>query len=139
MMEFQTHTPVKYEDLTLAQNKEICNGCGGKGGWVKPPHRILFAPACNPHDYDYSCGCSWWDKIKADWKLRQGIRQIVKTINIQILRDHLYFNESLLPDFAIRQIYIRWADVYLAGVTIAGKLFFYFGPKKKYPIIKEEQ
>ncbi len=32
----------KYEDLTPEEKKEICNGCGGKGGWIKPPHAVFF-------------------------------------------------------------------------------------------------
>jgi hypothetical protein len=135
-MEFQNHTPVKYDDLTQAQKKEICNGCGGKGGFVKPPHSILFKPVCDPHDYDYWSGCSWWDKIKADWKMHQGMKKAVKKMDIQILRDHLYFNESLLPDWAVRQIYYRWADAYFAGVSVAGKLYFYFDKNKRYPCMK---
>ena len=29
----------KYEDLTPEERMEICNGCGGKGSIIKPPHR----------------------------------------------------------------------------------------------------
>lgn len=135
-MKFQTDIPVKYEDLTEDQKNEICNGCGGKGGLVKPPYRVFFNPICHRHDYDYWCGCSWWDKIKADWNLRQGMINAVKTTGIQVLRDHLYFNEILIPDWAIRQIYYRWADAYFIGVSLAGKLYFYFADKKRYPEVE---
>ena len=137
MMESQTHTPVKYEDLTPDQKKEICNGCGGKGGWIKPPHRVLFKESCQPHDYNYFVGCSWWDKIKADWKLRRSMRAKVKTTKIRDLRNHLYFEDKFLPDWAIRQIYYRWADAYFAGVLAAGAVYFYFGDKKRYPKTEE--
>ncbi len=58
----------KYEDLTPEEKKEICNGCGGKGGWIKPPHRVFFEASCNHHDYGYWKGCTEEDRKKCDKK-----------------------------------------------------------------------
>jgi hypothetical protein len=116
----------RYEDLTLKEKARICNGCGGKGGFITPPHADLFKEECNNHDYDYHVGGSLWDKIKADFKLRLNMRQKIKTESITSLRAHLYFNNALLPDWMIRQIYHRWADAYCMGVVIAGGRYFNF-------------
>ncbi len=124
---------MKYEDLTQEQIDEICNGCGGKGGYVKPPHALLFRPDCNQHDYQYYIGCTWWHRLKADWMLRSLMRTRIKNTNAVALRDHLYIEDKYLPDFMVRQIFYRWADLYCAGVMAAGWQFFYFGNKKRYP------
>lgn len=58
----------KYEDLTPEEKAEICNGCGGKGGWIKPPHRIFFDASCNHHDYGYWCGGTEEDRLNCDSK-----------------------------------------------------------------------
>ena len=44
---------MKYEELDVKQKAYICNGCGGKGGFVKPPYRIFFNASCNHHDYGF--------------------------------------------------------------------------------------
>ncbi len=124
---------LKYEDLTDAQKEFICNGCGGKGGKIKPPHAELFKEDCHYHDYLYYIGCKWWHRIKADWKLRSLMRARIKTTNMVSLRDHLYINDRWLPDFAISQIYYRWADAYCMGVVVVGWKYFYSGPEKRDP------
>ena len=116
-----------FEVLTPDQRADICNGCGGKGAKIKPPHAILFAPDCNKHDYDYFLGCKETDRLKADWKLRSRMRDRIKTVKIEVLRDHLYINDRFFPGWLVRQIFFRWADAYCIGVMIAGRKFFYYG------------
>jgi len=117
---------VTVKDLTPEQKKDICNGCGGKGGWIKPPHAKLFRDDCNEHDLLYYIGHTWWDRMKADWKLRKDIRTRIKNTNIVSLRDHLYITDKFIPDIGIRQIYYRWADLYCIGVIAAGWKYFNF-------------
>jgi|LGOV01.1.fsa_nt_gb hypothetical protein len=38
--------PTTYTELSPEQKKEICNGCGAKGGWIKVPN-FLFKASCN--------------------------------------------------------------------------------------------
>ena len=40
-----------YKDLTDTQKQAICNGCGGKGGFINPPE-FLFHASCNHHILD---------------------------------------------------------------------------------------
>lgn len=58
------HTP--YELLTPEEKKEICNGCGGKGSSVVPPHAVFFEASCNHHDYGYWKGGAEEDRKKCD-------------------------------------------------------------------------
>lgn len=37
---------LKYSDLTDEQKEIICNGCGGKSGWLNPPE-LLFNASCS--------------------------------------------------------------------------------------------
>lgn len=122
---------MKYEDLTQEQKELICNGCGGKGGYFKPPHNKLFVEDCNRHDFDYHVGCTWLDRLKADWELRKNMRKRIRTTNIEALRDCLYIDDRLIPNVVIRQIYYRWCDAYFAGVVVAGRHYFYYAATKR--------
>ena len=133
-IKWQTETPVEFGALTVEQEAEICNGCGGKDSWFKPGHADLFRQPCQPHDYNYAVGGNAWDKIRADWRLRSRIRAQVKKLDIQVLRDNLWLDDRPYPDFMIRQIYYRWADLYFAGVLAGGHEFFHFG-KKRWPVM----
>lgn len=54
-----------YKSLTKRQRKFICNGCGGKGGFVNPPE-FLFHASCNHHDFLYWRGGTEEDRENAD-------------------------------------------------------------------------
>ena len=138
IMKWQTKNPVAYADLTESQVSEICNGCGASKSKFRPPHYRLFKHQCCPHDYDYAVGGNWWDKVKADWRLRSRIRGRVKAVDIMALRDNLYLDDDLFPDFMIRQIYYRWADGYFLGVMFGGNPSFRFDSKKQWPEVKNE-
>ncbi len=45
--------PCRYRNLTEVEKNVICNGCGAKGGWFKPPN-YCFTASCNHHDFN------WW-------------------------------------------------------------------------------
>lgn len=56
---------LSYSELTDKQKSLVCNGCGGKGGLVKPPN-FLFKASCNQHDFYYWRGGTEEDRLKAD-------------------------------------------------------------------------
>lgn len=115
-METQTEYKIAYENLTAKEKKEICNGCGGKGGFVKPPHKAFYKASCNHHDYAYFVGCTKEDKNKAD-----------KMFYELMIKDC-----SSLPWYS----YIRyrpWCWLYYNAVKMIGSKFFYYGDAKRYP------
>ena len=112
-MKWQTKTRVKYEDLPRECKKEICNGCGGKGGWVKPPHRIFFKTSCNHHDYGYACGGTEEDRKQGDL----------------MLLNFMFYDCSFLPWW--RKVrYLPWCFVYYFSVRAFGGKYFYYGTKR---------
>lgn len=107
---------IKYEDLSEEQKSIICNGCGGKGGFVKPPHAVFFETSCNHHDYGYYKGCKERDRIACDRKLKQA----------------MYKDCKRLPWY--KQIrYLPWCDLYYKAVRLFGSQFFYYAAEKRYP------
>ena len=133
-MQWQSDYIVPFSDLTLNQKEEICNGCGGSESCFKPSHAKLFRPACQPHDYDYAVGGGWLVKVKSDLRLRGRIRLLVASTDIRVLREGLVANDALLPDWAVRQVYYRWADAYFIGVTVGGIGYFRYGPQR-WPVM----
>ena len=117
MIEWQTETPVRYEDLTPEMKKDICNGCGGKGGIVKPPHRAFFKASCNHHDYGYACGGSKLERQQAD----------------RILYKYMVEDCASLP-WAKWIRYRPWCELYYRAVRIMGWKFFHFGDRR-WPVI----
>jgi len=65
----------KYEDLTSEEKAGICNGCGGKGGIVVPPHAIFFEASCDHHDYGYWKGGTKTDRLKCDRGLYAAMKR----------------------------------------------------------------
>lgn len=63
---WQTHTPVKFEDIPKELMLLITNGCGGKGGWIVPPHALFYYTSCNHHDYGYGCGGNGKNRLECD-------------------------------------------------------------------------
>jgi len=56
---------MKYEYLTEKQKAYICNGCGAKSGFVRPPKKIFFKASCNHHDHGHWKGGSEWQRWKS--------------------------------------------------------------------------
>lgn len=136
-MKWQGKVKVKYQSLSKNQKRQIVNGCGASNSRFRPPHFKLFADECGPHDYDYACGGTWFHKVSADFRLRSRILKKTKITDIQILRDNLYLDDALFPDWAIRGIYKWWANGYFAGVLFGGNSSFRFdwtGPQ--WPVME---
>ena len=101
---------VTYENLTLKQKAFICNGCGGKGGWIKPPAIAIFDKPCGEHDFDYWLGCTDEDRKKADESFYKRMKKAVK-------------NKAFC--------YYIWAYGYYIAVRVFGKKHFNTSLKQK--------
>ena len=112
---------VIYKDLTKEQKAFICNGCGGKGGWIKPPN-FIFSKPCGEHDFDYWLGCDDEHKKKAD-------ESFYKRMKVKISQAKWYKK----PHYHI------WAYTYYKAVRIGGKKYFYYSnTQKTYTDLKLE-
>lgn len=104
---------IKYADLTPEQKKFVCNGCGGKGGWINPPE-FLFHASCNHHDFKYWQGCTEEDRLKADKEFYEAMKVDVSNAK-----------------WFLKPYYHTWAWTYYKAVQISGKKFFHYGDRKK--------
>ena len=104
----------RYRNLTERQKSEICNGCGGKGGIVTPPHAKLFKEECNQHDFNYFLGYNEEHRLKADRQLQSAMLAKVSTM--------AWYNKLR---------YWPWCRLYYRAVRIVGKKFFYYGNKEQ--------
>jgi len=122
MNNWQNEIKIPYELLTLEQKTEICNGCGGKGSWVKPPLKAFYRTSCNHHDYGYWCGVTEEVRKACDQKLRRNMRKDCKKLS-----------------FIKKFIYRPWCSLYYVAVRLKGSEYFYWGTKKRWPIPTKEQ
>jgi hypothetical protein len=97
----------KYEDLSEQLKELICNGCGGKGSIVTPPHAIFFETSCNHHDYGYFKGGTKVDRKHCDLKLREA----------------MYKDCKKLPWYK-KLRYLPWCELYYRAVRMFGHKFF---------------
>ena len=101
---------VRYSNLSLKQKNSICNGCGGKGGWVKPIHGTFFKDECNQHDFNYFLGFTEKHRKKADVQLKKAMQDKVRKLG--------FWNRQRLGP---------WCHIYYAAIRIMGKKYFYYG------------
>jgi len=105
----------KYKDLTPEQKKHICNGCGGKGGVVKPPN-FIFKASCNHHDFLFWIGFSIKHFLIANTKFYKWMRVDIKESKVRWYK---------------KTYYHTWAFTYYMFVNAAGVKFFHFSDTKK--------
>ena len=103
---------LRYRDLTDWQKKEIVNGCGGKGGWLRPPD-FLFKASCNQHDFYYWRGGNSSDKKTADKAFYKFMKKDCD--------DAKWYN---------RVLHYKTAWTYYMAVKLFGKSYFGFGDMK---------
>jgi hypothetical protein len=101
---------LKYKDLSQEEKKLICNGCGGKGGWIKPPN-FLFKASCSHHDFLYFRGHNKKDRLKADYRFLKYMLVDVMSIENALKRILAFFT----------------AFIYFFAVRLCGAKFFYYG------------
>jgi hypothetical protein len=64
-----------FDQMTPAQKNTCCNGCGGKGGSLRPPHWFGLEEDCNWHDWMYYLGGTKADRLVADRGLHDRIQR----------------------------------------------------------------
>lgn len=69
--------PLRFRHLTEAERSAICNGCGGKGGFVPVPN-FFFTASCDHHDFKYWQGCTDLDRERADREFYLAMKRDVK-------------------------------------------------------------
>lgn len=57
--------PCRFRNLNSLERGVICNGCGGKGGFFRPP-QYRFRASCNHHDFNYWIGGGDVERKEAD-------------------------------------------------------------------------
>jgi len=101
---------IKYSDLNQKQKDRITNGCGTKGGWIKPPN-FIFKASCNQHDFYYWRGVTEHQREIADTSFYKYMKLDIKNANYGFLK---------------RSWYSTWAFSYYKAVRIFGKKAFNF-------------
>jgi len=104
---------LKYKDLTKEQKDFICNSCGGKGGWIKPPD-FIFKASCNHHDFRYWRGATEDDRRLADKEFYGWTRADIEDAK-----------------WYLKAYYHVWAFTYFQFVRFGGRKYFYYGEKPK--------
>lgn len=69
--------PEEWWDLTEIQRKDICNGCGAKGGVDYVPdtmYGLSVKEACDIHDFCYHIGMDRWE---ADIMFYSNMRKLI--------------------------------------------------------------
>lgn len=98
----------RWSQLSARQRGLIANGCGGKGGWLKPPS-FRFNANCDQHDFYYWRGGTEEDRKTAD-----------KEFLVIMLEDA---NRGV---WWKRAWYRWWANTYYVAVRLFGKKFFHY-------------
>lgn len=106
---------VRFSDLTPEQISVISNGCGPKGGFLKPPYAAFFKASCDHHDFNYWLGCTEKDRLKADTQFFECMK------------------EDCDRQFkGIEKAYYKsWALTYFLFVRALGFSFFYYGKRER--------
>ena len=97
----------KFSELTAKQIATICNGCGGKGSWIKAPN-FLFKASCYQHDYRYWLGTTKADRKRADEAFYRWMKRDIKERG-------KWYNKAW---------YHTWAYTYYKAVRIGGSKYF---------------
>lgn len=104
---------LRFVDLTPEERAIVCNGCGGKGLWLKPPD-WLFKASCDHHDFNYWLGCTEEDRRRADWQFYLAM-----------------IEDTLSAPWWRRPFARARAWVYYTAVRLFAKSFFYYGPRER--------
>jgi len=106
---------LKYDNLSEAEKRFVCNGCGGKSSIVPVPN-FFFEASCNKHDLSYWIGCTEEDRKKADLGFYRAMKRDCKRVR-------WYLRVLLIPH--------AWAWTYYKAVRLNGKKFFHFAETKR--------
>jgi hypothetical protein len=117
---------LRFRQLTKEHKSILCNGCGGKGGWINPPE-FLFNASCNQHDFYYWRGGNEDDRKNADDSFYEFMKKDVSEAS--------YFK---------RPFYAMTAWAYYISVRKVGHKFFHYSESQKtredlFNLIKESE
>ena len=102
---------LRWHHLSDADIVQVTDGCGRKGGWMRPPEHLFFDASCDQHDFYY-----WRGHREAD-------RKIADTAFYEVMKRDVgqaaWYRRPWLHSVA-------W--LYFRAVRIWGKQFFYYGP-----------
>lgn len=115
-----------YSDLTPQQKEYICNGCGGKGGWIKPPD-FIFLASCNHHDFKFWLGHTLEHFYKANKDFYTWMKKDIESI--AFYKDGMNWIERTISISKVtikKSHYHIWAYAYYQAVNIGGKKYFHF-------------
>lgn len=96
-----------HEDVVQLEKLGIINGCGGKGGRVKPP-QFRFRASCNQHDWNYYLGGSQADRAKADRQFYIAMLGDVR--KLPLWRWPVHLTAAFLYYAAVRRHGMRFFD-----------------------------
>jgi len=122
---------MKFEYLNPEQVDFIANGCGGKGGWIKPPNFIFFA-SCKHHDFRY-----WRGNTEAQRKEDDELFYSWMKIDIALMKlyeEDMTWREravSILKVSVKKVHYKIWAWTYYKVVRIGGRKYYYYAEQMK--------
>lgn len=122
---------LRYSDLTQEQIDFICNGCGGKGGLIKPPN-FIFLASCKHHDFRFWVGHTWEHFFKANKDFYVMMKRDIA--NIKFYEEGMNWREkivSISKASAKKAYYHTWAFSYFSAVNVGGMKYFYFADKPK--------
>ena len=105
-------TELKFEDLTTEQRDYLVDDCG-KPGFLNVPD-FVFEIACERHDFDYWIGFTKTDRLSADLRMYNAMKEAIK-------------HESW---------YRRWwlyvvANTYYYAVRVGSSPFFHYGTRMR--------
>ena len=125
------YAPNDYWEASEDTKKEICNGCGAKGG-IKVPNTfygLCIREACSIHDWMYHTGKTKADKLFADAIFR---------LNLTILIDtHNEINGNFINSILTPLRHSRAAKYYFAVVQW-GEKAYWVNKNSQYSIIEVE-
>jgi len=102
-----------YRPLTEYEKWAIWNGCGGKGGKIKPP-QFVFKESCDQHDINYYIGFTEKHRKKAD-------KQFLSAMIDQIKKESWFKRPFLYP--------VSYG--YYLAVRVFGNKYFYYGNEEQ--------
>ena len=100
---------LRFDDLTDIERRAICNGCGGKGGLVRPP-QFRFGASCDEHDFGYWVG---GDEARRRWCDARFFGAMV--------------TDAVLLPLWRRPAHLLLAWIFYRAVRLCGRRFFHYG------------
>lgn len=110
----------KYENLHDDERRVITNGCGAKGGWVKPP-QFRFKASCDHHDFGYWRGGDETDRKIADARFFGAM-----------------VTDAAMLSWYRRPVHLLLSYVYYRAVRFGGRSAFHYGQKRGWEDLNQE-